>query len=238
MKKLPVVLLSIVALAFAGYAEAAKPKKRSRNANRVGAYAVGFVGLTNLTSSTADELEFAQEILASLEPESAQNFSDSIEDSDIGFQATFGYRFNRYFAAELSLAQLGETSAKASADMDFGDGVFRPSSARVGFKAGGPLVSAIGILPVNDRFEVFGRVGYLFTAAERNVSLRVDGDNAGFGALKGDSQDVVYGIGGSFHINQVYSLRFEYMMFDELGEEQTSGTEDLNTYGVGFLVRF
>jgi hypothetical protein len=238
MKKLPVVLLSIVALVFAGYAEAAKPKKRSRNANRVGPYGVGFAGITTITSDTDEEAAFAQDVLASLGPDEAQNFSDSIEDSDIGFQAAFGYRFNRYLAAELALVQLGDTSVKAAADMDFGDGVFRPASATVSFSAGGPLISAVGILPVSDRFEFFGRVGYLFTTAKREILLRADGDNVGFGSTKGDSQDLVYGVGASFHFNQVYSFRLEYLKLDGLGDEDTSGTEDLNMYGLGVVVRF
>ena len=35
------------------------------------------------------------------------------EDTDIGYQAMFGYRFHRYFAAELGLAQFGELESTA-----------------------------------------------------------------------------------------------------------------------------
>ena len=44
MKKFPVILLSVVSLALAGYAEAAKPKKRTRNANRIGPYGAILIG--------------------------------------------------------------------------------------------------------------------------------------------------------------------------------------------------
>jgi hypothetical protein len=50
MKKTPVVVLAVLAVAFSAYAEAAKPRKRSRNADRIGPYAVGFAGQTTYTS--------------------------------------------------------------------------------------------------------------------------------------------------------------------------------------------
>ena len=236
MKKVTVVLLVVVSVAFAGFAEAAKPKKRSRNANRVGAYGVGFVGQSNYTS---DQSQNEQDLLDTLvnTGNPTQNLSTSSEDTDLGYNATFGYRFNRYLAAELGLAQFGEVSSTAKGDLDFGTG-FVPTSVTLTFSAGGPMMSVIGILPINDRFELFGRLGYLFTSSERELTSSVDGQSGGFGSAKGDSQDLVLGVGAAFHFNQVYSLRFEYQQLDDLGQDSRTGLEDLNVIGVGFLVRF
>jgi opacity protein-like surface antigen len=236
MKKITVILLVVVGVAFAGYAEAAKPKKRSRNANRVGAYGVGFIGQSNFTS---DQTRNEQDLIDTLENTGnpTQNVSASTEDTDIGYNATFGYRFNRYIAAELGLAQFGEVKSTARGELDFGNG-FVPTSVSLTFSAGGPMMSVIGILPINDKLELFGRLGYLFTSSERELTSSVDGQTGGFGSAKGDSQDVVLGAGAAFHFNQVYSLRFEYMQLDELGQDSRSGLEDLNVIGVGFLVRF
>jgi opacity protein-like surface antigen len=237
MKNTSVVLLAVLAVGLAGFAEAAKPKKRTRNANRVGPYAVGFVGQTTYTSDATEDEELAADILLSIGPDAVQNLSVSTEDSDIGYQAAFGFRFNRYLATELSLVQLGETVSTARADMDFGTGLL-PSKAELSFMVGGPLVSIVGILPVNDRLEFFARAGYLFSSSKREVQLRVDGDNAGFGSAKGDSQDVVYGAGAAFHFGQVYSLRLEYLQLDDLGDARRSGNEDANMLGLGLVVRF
>jgi opacity protein-like surface antigen len=237
MKKTTVVLLSVLCLAIAGIADAAPKKKRTRNANRVGAYGVGFIANSTFTSDVTEEEAFAEEILLSLEPDATQNLATSTDDSDIGYHATFGFRFNRYFAAELGLVQTGDTVSRARADMDFGTGLL-PADSAVSFGAGGPLISAIGILPINDRFEVFGRAGYMFTSAEREILLRVDGQTVAFGSGKGDSQDLVLGVGMAYHFNVVYSLRLEYLKFDSLGEDGRSGTEDLNQYGLGIVVRF
>ena len=237
MKNVSVVLLAVVCIAFAGFAEAAKPKKRTRNANRVGPYGMGFVGQSTF-SGNHDQAE--QDLVDTLEGTGnpIQGLSSGTEDSAIGYTATFGYRFNRYIAAELGLAQFGTLESKASADMDFDDGRgFVPVSLKLAFSAGGPIVSAVGILPLNDKFEIFGRVGYMFTSSERELSSRVDGQRGGFGSAKGDSQDLVLGVGAAYHFNVVYSVRLEYLQM-EVGEDNRSGKEDLNVVGLGFVVRF
>ena len=236
MKNLSVVLLAVVALAFSAYAEAAKPKKRTRNSNRIGPYAVGQFGQTMYSSETADDEAIATEILLSVGG-AAQNVTVSTEDSDIGYQAAFGFRFTRYVAAELSLLQLGDMVSTARANMDFGTGPL-PTKLDLSFKSGGPLISVIGVLPINDRFEIFGRAGYMFTSSKREVRLRVDGQNGGFGSAKGESQDLVLGVGAALHFGQVYSLRLDYLRLDELGDENSTGIEDANLIGLGIVVRF
>lgn len=236
MKNVTVVLLVAISVAFAGFAEAAKPKKRTRNANRVGPYGVGFVGQSHYTS---DQSQNEQDLLDTLinTGNPTQNLSSSTEDTDIGYNATFGYRFNRYFAAELGLAQFGSVESTAKGDLDFGTG-FVPTSLKLSFSAGGPMLSAVGFLPLNDKFELFARVGYLFTSSERELTSNVDGESGGFGSAKGDSQDLVLGVGAAFNFNQVYSVRLEYQQLDELGQDERTGLEDLNVIGLGVVVRF
>jgi opacity protein-like surface antigen len=236
MKKIAVVLLVVASVAFAGIAEAAKPKKRTRNANRVGPYGVGFIGQSQYTG---DQSQTEQDLLDTLinTGNPTQNLSASTEDTDIGYNATFGYRFNRYFAAELGLAQFGSLESTAKGDLDFGDG-FVPTSLKLAFSAGGPMVSAVGFLPLNDKFELFARVGYLFTSSERELTSSVDGQSGGFGSAKGDSQNMVLGIGAAFNFNQVYSVRFEYQQLDDLGQDNRTGLEDLTVIGLGVVVRF
>jgi opacity protein-like surface antigen len=237
MKNVSVVLLAVIALLFAGFAEAAKPRKRTRNANRVGAYGMGFVGQTSFSS---DQSLNEQDLVDTLEGTGnpIQGGIDvGTEDTAIGYNATFGYRFNRYMAAELGLVQFGSMDTVARTQMDFGQG-FVPVSLKLAFAAGGPMVSFVGILPVNDKFEFYGRLGYLFTSSERELSSRVDGERGSFGSAKGDSQDPVFGLGAAFHFNQVYSVRLEYLQIDEVGQDDRSGLEDLSVIGLGVVVRF
>jgi hypothetical protein len=161
----------------------------------------------------------------------------SSETEDIGYQATFGYRFNRYFAAELGLVQFGELSSTVRGDIDQGNG-FIPANVKYAFNVAGPMISAVGILPFGEKAEAYARAGYLFASSEREISARVDGQNGGATSAKGDSREPVFGIGLAYHFNQVYSMRVEYQKIDSVGQQDRTGTEDLTNIGVGFLIRF
>jgi hypothetical protein len=235
MKNISVVLLAVVTIAFAGLADAA-PKKRTRNANRIGPYGMGMLGQSDWSGDQSASEQFVVDFLVDT-GNPIRNITTSTEEKDMGYNATFGYRFTRYFAAEVGLAQFGEVSSTANSEMDFGDG-FEPTSLKLAFSAGGPMISALGILPLNDKFEFFGRVGYLFTSSERELTSRVSGDGGNLGGIKGDSQDLVLGVGVAWNFNQVYSARLEYQKLDEVGEEDNTGVEDLSVIGVGVVVRF
>jgi hypothetical protein len=236
MKKVSVILVAALGLLLAGYAEAAKPKKRTRNQNRVGAYGGLLVGNAKYSvdaeEAEADLVNFFQNTSAP-----TRNITTSTEDSDIGYTAAFGYRFGRYVAAELGLAQYGETSSIVRGEIDQGGG-FVPANVQLSFAVGGPLFSVIGILPLGDKFELYGRAGVLFASAERDLAARVDGQNAGRGSAKGDSTEVVFGAGLAYHINQIYSIRLEQQRLTEVGQEDRSGTEDIDYTALGFIVRF
>jgi hypothetical protein len=238
MKKTAVILLVVLSVGFAGFTEAATPKKRTRNANRIGPYAGALVGYSNFSGNQDENEQNLVDILDNSQYP-YQNLTTGTENTDLGYQALFGYRFHRFFSAELGLAQFGQLKSTAKADVDFGDGNgFVPSSIALTFTAGGPMLSAIGILPIGEKFELFGRLGYLFTSSERSLSSKVNGQTGSFGSAKGDSQNPVYGVGFALHINQVYSIRGEYQQLDQLGQENRTGAEDVTVMGVGLIIRF
>lgn len=233
MKNISLVLLAAATLAFAGLADAA-PKKRTRNANRIGPYGMGGIGQSNWSG---DHAPAENALLAFFQDPDlpAQNVSVDTDDNDVGYNFTFGYRFLRYFAAELSLVQFGSVVSTGKGEMDFGTG-FLPVTLKQSFSAGGPMVSALGILPLNDKFEFYGRLGYLFTSAKSEFASRVDGQNVGFASFRDTSQDMVLGVGAAYHFNQVYSARIEFQKLEELGEDPFQ--EDLNFLSLGMVVRF
>jgi hypothetical protein len=236
MKKLSVIVLLIVSLIYAGLAEAAKPRKRTRNSNRVGPYGTMLIGQSRYTGDqTALEQDLSNFVSDREDP--TRDISAASETDDFGYQLSFGYRFTRYLAAEIALVELGELSSTVRGEIDQGGG-FVPIELKSAFNVGGPMVSAIGILPMGDKAEIFARAGYLFGSAERALSARLDGQRAGSNIMRGDSQVPVFGVGFSYHFNQVYTLRAEYQRLDDVGEESRTGTEELNIIGVGFLMRF
>ena len=237
MKKIAVIVLVVAGLLFAGLAEAA-PKKRTRNQNRIGPYGAGFVGFTSYKNDQSDN-EFELEDILTNNDIPFRNLNVDTEDQDFGFQITFGYRFNRFVAGELGLVQYGELVSSADAELDFdNNGNFVPAHVQLSFSAGGPLISVIGILPIQDKFEVYGRLGYLFGSVEREFTSRVGGERGVSGAAKGDSQVPVYGVGVSWNINQVYTIRGEYQLVTDIGEASRTGQEDMDVLTVGLIVRF
>jgi len=238
MKQLTIILLAVFSVGFAGFSEAATPKKRTRNANRIGPYAGGLIGYSDYSGDQSENEQNLVDILVNTGND-FENLTSKTENTDIGYQALFGYRFHRFFGAELGLAQFGDLKSTASADMDFEDGQgFVPASVSLTFTAGGPMISGIGILPIGEKFEFFGRIGYLFTSSDRELTSRVDGQSGTFGSAKGDSQDVVYGVGFSWNINQVYAIRAEFQQLDQLGQENRTGAEDLTVIAAGLIIRF
>ena len=136
------------------------------------------------------------------------------EDTDIGYEAVFGYRFNRYVAGELGLLQVGDLTNTIRGDYDAGTGAgIVPASVSFKYNFGGPIIAVVGILPLGDKFELYGRAGVLFASADRDATARIDGEGQQLGGIKGDSTEIVYGIGASYHINVMYSIRAEYMRF-------------------------
>ena len=239
MKKIPVIVLVVLGLAFAGAAEAAKPKKRTRNQNRVGPYVTGLVGMSTYGGDQSnDERSLVDLIEDAGVP--FQNENVGTDDSDIGYQAAFGYRFARYIALERGLVQYGELASQLSADVDLPDDTqgFVPARFEYAFKVGGPLISAVGILPLGDKFELYARAGFLFASVEREFTSRINGQRGLSYSANGDSQDLVYGVGVTFNINPAYAIRAEYQILDEVGESGRTGTESLDNMSIGMIVRF
>jgi len=236
MKMFPVIALVAASLACASLAEAA-PKKRSAGQNRVGPYVFGLAGVTTYSGSHDEQEQIMRDILTANDLP-FQNLVSSTDDSDIGFQVGAGYRFGRYFAAEMAFAQFGELSTTASAEVDYpqDEAGFEPSDLELKYDTGGPVFSAIGIFPFNEHFEIYGRVGLVFASFKRSFSSTVNGQTLS-GSARSDSQKPVYGAGLAWNINKVYSLRAEYEVINEIGDTGV-GTEDLKIMGMQFSMRF
>src|SRR4051794_38795733 len=239
MKKILVIVLVVLGVAFAGASEAAAQKKhRTRNQNRIGPYVTAFVGMTKFTDDQSAAEAQIEDIFNSSSA-TVTNLKVGTDNTDIGYQANFGYRFHRFIAGELGLAQFGELASRGTADMDFGNGNGPvPVSLKYSFKVGGPIFSVLGILPFSDQFEAYVRVGYLFASTNRELSSNVDGQSSVGQSARGDSQHPVYGVGFGWNINPMYSVRAEYQSLSDVGQKSRNGTENFNTASLGIVVRF
>ncbi|MCG7588175.1 outer membrane beta-barrel protein [Photobacterium sp. OFAV2-7] len=126
-----------------------------------------------------------------------------IDDSDTGFKVFGGYRANEHFAVELFYANLGEVSVNLGAASSlFGTNELTIEQDTLG-------ASLIGILPVTDNFELFGKVGFHAWDATINLTSDVKVEAA-------DGTDPMFGAGIAYKYNRVsIQAEFERYQLDE-----------------------
>jgi len=133
----------------------------------------------------------------------------SFDDNTFGFKLYGGYRFGvgnalDNFALEASWQDLGE----------FGDNIL---GSKVELEVDGFTVDALGFIPLSDRIELFGKVGYF----DFDGGVSIDGINFGSDSENG----LNLGIGIDSQIGRT-SIRGEFTWFDVDGI-------DLWTVGIG-----
>lgn len=121
----------------------------------------------------------------------------SCDDEDTGLKIFGGYKFNPNFAVEGLWADLGEVSATgpggtASVEVD-------------GFGA-----AAVGIIPLGEKFNVFGKVGaFMWDASGGGVASGSDEDGT----------DIMFGAGVGWNLTKNFGLRAEWERFDIDGDD-------------------
>lgn len=125
------------------------------------------------------------------------------DEGDVGAAtARLGYRFHPNFAVE------GEASTGVDDDqnveLDNAYGIY-----------------GVGIVPVTDRVDLFGRVGYQSVEANRNIGPDIDSDGVG------------YGVGANFNVTERLGVRADYTKLDG-GEDG----EDADVWGVSGTLNF
>lgn len=150
---------------------------------------------------------------------------------DTGYRAFGGYQLHKYIAIEAAYVDLGRFSFRTDVTPK---GSLSGSTRIDGFE-----LSALGTLPIGDRFGLFARVGAL--AGQTKTSYTGSGSIETL--IGGDSQrrrstELVYGAGAMYHINQNLSVRGEWSRYDKLGSVLTGGRTNANLYSLGLVYRF
>jgi len=184
-----------------------------------------------ITSVDTSNMEIAEGMVAA-DPTYDPYPSVNADTEDTGWKIYLGYQFNDYFAVEVEYADLG--SYHGSYEATFTD----PYYGEYGFENGtfhgsadGYGVSAVGLLPLNDRFELFGKVGVFKWKAKGGsdwygtsyydhdtVSVAQYGEYNFEGSESGsdDGTDLMFGAGAKWHINDRFALRAEWERFTKV----------------------
>jgi len=121
----------------------------------------------------------------------------SVDEEDTGFKVFAGYRVDKYFALEAFYTDLGEVALT--------DGV---DSLWIESDTFG--LSALGIIPVTENFELFGKVGFHGWDADFSSTN-------GFSASD-DGANETYGIGATYSMDQI-SFRAELERYNLDGQD-------------------
>jgi OOP family OmpA-OmpF porin len=144
----------------------------------------------------------------------------SCDDSDTATKVFGGYQFNRNFAVEVGYTDLGKGSASQT-------GVGSASLEASGFE-----ILAVGIAPLNPQWSLYGKLGIFSSEVDLKVS-------PGLGTNESESgTDLTYGFGVGWNITKNFTLRAEYQVYSDLGDENTTGEGDVNVLGVNVIFRF
>jgi opacity protein-like surface antigen len=167
--------------------------------------------------------------------------SSDIDDSDTAWNLAGGYRFNPYFALELSYVDLGQASA-------YGEDNFGSFYERVDFSAesSGFAIALVPAIPAGP-VEFNPRVGFYLGNTDISYSqvARAPGFNFS-GSDSGDvsSETLVLGLGIGVALADHFQLRFDWTRYSDVGGEVDLGgeefeyEEDIDTLTVGVAYRF
>lgn len=139
------------------------------------------------------------------------NATSTTDDKDTGWKAFAGYRIMKYLAVEGAYANLGEVSANIISTAPVA------GTANVQLENEAWTISALGILPLNDKFSLFGRLGLNVW----NIDVSASGTGSGGATYSGsdDGTGVVYGLGAAFHLTPNLNLRAEWERYDFDGDD-------------------
>lgn len=140
-----------------------------------------------------------------------------------------GYGFNSNLAIEGGYIDFGK--AKYSATYNEG------GSAAGELKAGGLDLVALGILPLSDRFSIFGKAGVVALKAKSSLVASAPAIAATANATSSEVRPLI-GLGASYKVADNVDLRAEFDHVNGIGKTNKTGTMDSNMFSLGVAYHF
>jgi OOP family OmpA-OmpF porin len=190
-------------------------------------YVLGSVG----QSEFKDSRHAADNALAGsagLTIDGAAGLPSNFDNTDTGYKLQLGYSINSNLAVEGGYVNLGEQNYRVN---------FTTGEGRARVDDRGWNLDAVGILPVDGAFSVFGKVGVI----DAKVNYHLAGEDAG-GAIV-DSREKYkwspnFGVGAAYAINDAAAVRLELERFADLGKQSTTGEQNVDLASLGISYRF
>ena len=144
----------------------------------------------------------------------------SCDDTDTGWKLFGGLQFTQYVAIEAGYVDLGKFSGNVSG--------ISASAEATGYTA-----HVVGTLPLNSRFSLIGRLGTIYNDVEVKASAGGSSDSA-----RDQQFAFAVGVGAEVNFTDQFSLRAEYELFKDLGDEDETGEDDVYLASLSAVFRF
>ena len=142
------------------------------------------------------------------------------DDSDEGYKIFGGARVSPNLAIEAAYMDMGEAIAIS----------LTPSPTTRTLGVTGLNFSVLGIWPLSESFELFGKAGWMLWEAEsKNMTT-------GSSAIVDDS-DINFGFGANYIVNETFALRAEFERFHNISYESSLETT-VPFLSIGIVVSF
>ena len=221
--KSPFAALSCAGVLFASSAQAIEP----------GWYLLAFGGESS--ASGASENQATENLVAFFESSGVDvlDSTASIDDSDTGFGLGGGYQMNDHFALEFAYVDLGSANYSFSATLEDGDGDQAEADVELESSADGPVLSALGIWPIGERFSLFGRVGFSLMNAKGTARVTI-GDQTSRANQDSQKADPMFGVGAEYNLGKHFAVRLAWDRYLDVGTNDTTGDIDADLFSLGF----
>jgi OmpA-OmpF porin, OOP family len=136
--------------------------------------------------------------------------TDSKKEFDSGYKMFLGYQFNRSWAIEAAYTNLGNFQYHYENIVPGG------GSERDDYKVTGFSLSLLPIVPLGNRFSIYGRLGVFSSTARRTVAVDSTGTKTGFSAQASDISPLT-GVGMQLKLDEETDVRVEYENYGRVG---------------------
>lgn len=148
----------------------------------------------------------------------------TLDDTDTGWKLYLGYQFNPNFAVEGGYVDLGKFNFSSTTAGGSLSGELKTKN--------GAFIDAVGIIPLQNNFSIFGKLGLYSIKSELNGS-----GPGGSVSASHTTGDITYGIGAGYDFTRNLAARLEWERFNKVGDNPTAEA-DLDLVSIGILYKF
>ena len=162
----------------------------------------------------------------------------SLDDTDSGWKAYLGYRFNRYLAAEGGYADLGEASFNTTiVSAPPGTSPTPPFPIHATATAKGVFLAGLVHLPLTQSFSAFAKAGAFHWRA--TFTEQISSTGATRLTREQEKTNPMFGAGLQLHFTSSLAARLEWERFKKVGSG-IGGREgrDVDFISAGVLLQF